>query len=76
MSFKVISYLVLWWPLLQQSGTICAILVEGLMQEEQFYEIILILDQWFRRRCHFKYFLSGALVALVFFGADLFMQFW
>ena len=22
------------------------------MQEEQFFQIILILDQWFRRRCH------------------------
>ena len=76
MSFKVISYLALWWPLLQQSGTICAILVEGFMQEEQFCEIIKILDQWFRRRCHLKYFLSGALAALVSVGAELFMQFW
>ena len=76
MSFKIISYLVLWWPLLQRSGTICAFLVEDIMQEEQFCEIILILDLWFRRRCHFKYFLSGALAALVFIGAELFMQFW
>ena len=45
MSFNVIFYLALWWPLLQRSGTICAILVEGIMQEEQFCEIILILDQ-------------------------------
>ena len=36
MSFKVISYLTLWWLLLQRSGTFCAILVEGIMQEEQF----------------------------------------
>ena len=42
------------------------------MQEEQFCEIILILDQWFRRRCHLKYFLSGNLAALVFVGAELF----
>ena len=54
----------------------CAILVEGIMQEEQFCEIILILNQWFRRRCHLKYFLSGALAALVFIGAELFMQLW
>ena len=40
MSFKVFSYLAL-----QGSGTNCAILVEGIMQEEQFSEIILILDQ-------------------------------
>ena len=76
MSFKVICYLALWWPLLQRSGTICTILVEGIMQEELFCEIILILDQWFRRRCHLKYFLSGALAALVLVGAKLFMQFW
>ena len=76
MSFKVISNLALWWPLLQRSRTFCAILVEGIMQEEQFCEIILILDQWFRRRCHLKYFLSGALVALVLVGAELCMQFW
>ena len=53
-SFKAISYLVLWRPFLQRSGTICAILEEGIMQEEQFCEIILNLDQWFRRRCHLK----------------------
>ena len=61
---------------LQRSGSICAILVEGIMQEDHFCEIILILDQWFRRRCHLKYFLSRALAALVFIGAELFMQFW
>ena len=76
MSFKVISYLALWWPLLQQSGTFCAILIEGIMQKEKFCEIILNLDQWFRRRCHLKYFLSGALAALAFVGAELFMQIW
>ena len=54
MSFKAISYLALWQPLLQWSGTICAILEEGIMQEEQFCEIILNLGQWFRKRCHLK----------------------
>ena len=44
MSFKSISYLALWWPLLQRSGTICAILVEGIMQEEQFCEITRIFQ--------------------------------
>ena len=58
MSFKNISYLAPWWPLLQRSGTFCEKLVEGIMQEEQFCEIILILGQWFRRKCHLKYFLS------------------
>ena len=33
--------------------------------EEQFCEIILNLDQWFRRRCYFKDFLSRALVAIM-----------
>ena len=75
MSFKAISYLSLWWPLLQRSGTICAILEEGIMQEEQFCEIILNLGQWFRR-CHLKNFLSGALAALVFVGEEHFMHFW
>ena len=44
--------------------------------EEQFCEIILNLGQWFRRRCCLKDFLSGALEALLFGGAEPFMQFW
>ena len=47
------------------SRTICAFLRHA---EEQFCEIILNLDQWLRRRCHLKGFLSGALAALVFCG--------
>ena len=43
---------------------------------EQFCEIILNLGQWFRRRCHLKDFLSRALAALLFGGAETFMQFW
>ena len=31
--------------------------------EKQFCEIILNLDQWFRKRRHLKYFLTRALVA-------------
>ena len=42
--------------------------------EEQFCEIILNLGQCFRRRCRFKDFLSGALAALLFIGAEPFMQ--
>ena len=41
-------------PFVQQSGTICAILVEH--HEEHFCEIILNLDQWFKR-CRFEIFL-------------------
>ena len=42
--------------------------------EEQLCEIILNLDQWFRRRA-LKDFLSRALAALVFSGVEPFMQF-
>ena len=43
--------------------------------EEQFCEIITNLSQWFRKRYHLKDFLSVALEALLFGGAELFMQF-
>ena len=33
-SFKDISYLELWWPFVQWSRTICAILVEGIMRND------------------------------------------
>ena len=38
--------------------------------EEHFCVIILDFGKWFRRRCPFKEFLSGALVALLFSGAE------
>ena len=44
--------------------------------EEYFCDIILYLNQWFRRRCRFKDFLSIAPVALMFGGAEPFVQFW
>ena len=74
MSFKDTSYLELWWHF-------CSVERNHLgnfgreYYEEQFCEIILNLDQWFRRRCHLKYFLSGALAALLFGGAEPFVQF-
>ena len=43
--------------------------------EEQFCEVILNLDQWFKSRCCLKDFLSRALAALRFGGATPFMQF-
>ena len=55
MSFKDISYLELWWSFVQWSGTICAILVNGIMRNN-LCEIILNLEQGFWRRC-FKIFL-------------------
>ena len=42
--------------------------------EEQFCEIILNLGRWFSRRCLLKD-LSGAVAALLFSGAEPFMQF-
>ena len=41
--------------------------------EEQFCEIILNLDQWFKRRSRLKEFLSRALVALMISGVEPFM---
>ena len=43
--------------------------------EEQFCEILLNLNQWFKRRCRLEYFLSGALAALSFSGVETSVQF-
>ena len=56
----------------QQSRTICAILAEGIKRNNSMI-FFFNLDQWFRR-CRLKDFLSGALAALLFSGADPFMQ--
>ena len=49
MSFKDISYLDLWWPLcLAERNHLCNF--GRRHHEEQFGEIILKLDQWFRRK--------------------------
>ena len=42
---------------------------------EHLCEIILNLDQWFRR-CHINNFLSTALAAILFEGMELFVQVW
>ena len=74
MSFKEISYLELWQALCSvQQNHLCN--MGRRHHKEQFCEIILILDQWFRRRWLLKDFLSGALEALMFSGAEPFMQF-
>ena len=68
MSFKDVSYLELWQPF-------CSAKLNHLCNfgraytEEQFCEIILNLNQWSRD------FLSGALAALLFGGAEPFVQF-
>ena len=62
MSFKEFSYLELWRPFCSvEQNHLCNF---GRWQyAEQFLQIIFNLDQWFRRRCHLKYFLSRALAA-------------
>ena len=72
-SFKDISYLELWRIFCSAEWNHLCNFGRG-YQEEQFCEIILNLDQWFRR-CHLKDFLSGALAALLFGGAEPFVQF-
>ena len=75
MLFKDISYLELWLFLcLVEQDHLCNF--ERRQYEEQFFEIILNLDQWFRSRSCLKDFLSNALVALVLGQVKPFMQFW
>ena len=57
MPFKDISDLEPWRPFCSAEQNHLCNFGRG-YQEEQFCEIILNLDQWFRR-CHLKYFLSG-----------------
>ena len=64
MPFKDISYLELWWPFCYAEGNYLCNFGRG-YQEEQFCEIILNSDQWFRRRYHLKIFLSGAIFAIL-----------
>ena len=75
MLFKDILYLELWMPFcLTEQSNLCIFCRSH--YQEQFCKIILNLDQWFRRRCRSKTFLSRALEALMFRGALLFMQYW
>ena len=69
MSFKDNSYLELWRPFCSVEQKLLCHFGKG-HYEEQFSEIVLNLDQWFRMICRLKYFLSGALAALVFSGAE------
>ena len=73
MPSKGISCLDIWQPFSSVECNHLCNLGRG-YYEEQFCEIILNLGQWFRR-CHLKDFLSGALAALLFCGAEPFMQF-
>ena len=75
MLFKNISYLELWHPLCSAEQNHLCNFGRG-YHEEQFCEIILNLDHWFRKRYCLKDFLSTSLAALMFDGAEQFMQFW
>ena len=56
MSLKDISYLELWQPLCSVDRTnLCNF--NRRHHEKQFFEIILNLDQWFKRKCRLKVFL-------------------
>ena len=56
MTFKVISYLELWQPLCSADlNYLCNF--GRRYHEKQFCDIILNLDQWFRRKCRLKVFL-------------------
>ena len=69
MPFKGISYLELWQPFSSaECNHLCNFIRE--YYKEQFCEIILKLGQWFERWCCLKYFLSGALAALLFGGVE------
>ena len=47
---------------------------EVVNDEEQFCEIILNFDQWFRRKCNLTYFLSRDLVAPLFCEVEPYVQ--
>ena len=54
--FKDISYLELWWPFCSaEQNHLCNF--GRRHHEKQFGEIIMNLDQWFKRRCGLKVFL-------------------
>ena len=74
MPFKGISYLDIWQRFCSAECNHLCNFGRG-YPEEHCCEIILNLGQGFRRRCCLKYFLSGALAALLFNGAEPFMQF-
>ena len=75
LQFKGISYLELWQPFCSAEWNHLCNSGRG-YYVVQFCEIILNLGHRFRKRCGLKDFLSGTLAALLFGGAEPFMQFW
>ena len=72
--FKGISYQEQWQPFCSVERNHLGNFGRG-YQEEQFCENIMNLGQLFRRRCHLKNFLSGALASLLFSRAEPFCNF-
>ena len=73
MSLKDISYLELWQPLRSvEWNHLCNF--DRMHHNEQFCEIILNLDQWFRKRFRFKIFLIWSSGDPYFSGAEPFLQ--
>ena len=75
MPLKDISYLELWLPFCSVEWNHLCNFGRG-YQEEQFCEIILNLDKWFRRRCLLKIFLIWSSGGPSVSGAEPFVQFW
>ena len=72
MSLKDISYLELWRHFCSAERTHLCNFVDGIMRNnsKNFFKLWPV----YQGRCRLKYFLSGALAALVFSGAEPFMQ--
>ena len=62
-------------PFVQRSGNICAILVEGILRNN-YVKLFRIRASGSEVDVVKRYFLSGALAALLFSGAETFVQFW
>ena len=73
--FKDISYLELWQPFFSLEQNHLCNFGRG-YHEEQFCEIILNSEHWFRRRCIIKIFLIWSSGNHLFSLAKPFVQFW
>ena len=74
MPLKDISYLELWWPFYSAQRNHLCNFGKG-YYEEQFCELILNLDKWFRR-CHLKIFLIWSSGHPFVQRTESFVQFW
>ena len=75
MPFKDISNLELWQPFCSAECNHLFNLGRG-YYEEQFCEIILNLDHWFRRKCRLKVFFIWSSGSPFVQGSQPFVQFW